>query len=47
MEPAAASGSLTAVFLIVDLAFFGANIIKIAQGGWFPLVLAGIVFTRA
>jgi len=33
------------VFLVVDLAFFGANIIKVAQGGWLPLLLAGLVFT--
>ena len=25
------------VFLIVDLAFFGANALKIAHGGWVPL----------
>ncbi len=27
-------------FLIVDLAFFGANIPKFAEGGWFPLAIA-------
>jgi len=32
-------------FLIVDLAFFGANLPKVTEGGWFPLVLALIVFT--
>jgi KUP system potassium uptake protein len=32
------------VFLIVDLAFFGANIVKVAQGGWFPLVMAAATF---
>jgi KUP system potassium uptake protein len=31
-------------FLIMDLAFFGANIIKVPHGGWFPLVLAALVF---
>jgi KUP system potassium uptake protein len=36
--------ALASVLLIVDLAFFGANIIKIAHGGWLPLVLAGLVF---
>ena len=35
---------LCGLFLVVDLAFFGANILKIPQGGWFPLVVAGIVF---
>ncbi len=31
--------ALTALFLVVDLAFFGANIIKIQEGGWFPIVV--------
>ncbi len=37
--------SLTVVFLIVDLAFFTANIVKVPAGGWFPLVVGAIVFT--
>ena len=36
---------ITALFLIIDLAFWGANIIKIPGGGWFPLVIAAVVFT--
>jgi KUP system potassium uptake protein len=32
------------LFLTVDLAFLGANALKIAHGGWFPLVLAVILF---
>ncbi len=40
---ALAAGSLAGLFLIVDLAFFGANIIKVAQGGWVPLLLAGLI----
>ncbi|HEX6179462.1 MAG TPA: potassium transporter Kup [Thermoanaerobaculia bacterium] len=32
-------------FLIIDLAFFGANVIKIADGGWFPIAVGIIVFT--
>ncbi|HKI95245.1 MAG TPA: potassium transporter Kup [Gemmatimonadales bacterium] len=36
--------ALTGFFLIVDLAFFGANITKVPHGGWFPLVVAGGVF---
>jgi KUP system potassium uptake protein len=36
---------ITVLFLIIDLAFWGANIIKIPGGGWFPLVVAAVVFT--
>jgi KUP system potassium uptake protein len=32
-------------FLIIDLAFFGANIIKVMDGGWFPLLVGATVFT--
>lgn len=32
-------------FLIVDLAFFFANLPKVVDGGWFPLVLGLVVFT--
>jgi len=32
-------------FLIIDLAFFGANIIKVTDGGWFPLLVGATVFT--
>jgi KUP system potassium uptake protein len=32
------------VFLLVDLAFLGANLVKIPHGGWFPIVAAAIVF---
>jgi KUP system potassium uptake protein len=28
------------LFLVVDLGFFSANLVKIAEGGWFPIVLA-------
>lgn len=38
-------GALTAAFLVVDLSFFGANIVKVAAGGWFPILIAAIVFT--
>ena len=33
------------MFLIIDLAFFGANALKIAHGGWLPLVIGGLLFT--
>jgi len=39
-------------FMIIDLAFFGANAVKLRptpehaiQGGWFPLVIGGAIFT--
>jgi KUP system potassium uptake protein len=35
---------VTAMFLTVDAAFFGANIIKVAQGGWFPLLIGLVVY---
>ena len=37
--------ALCLLFLAVDLAFFGATLFKIPQGGWFPLVAAVVVFT--
>jgi len=30
----------TGVFFVVDAAFFSSNLLKIAQGGWFPLAMA-------
>ncbi|HEX2205567.1 MAG TPA: potassium transporter Kup [Longimicrobium sp.] len=38
------AGALAASFLVVDLAFWGANLVKIPRGGWFPLVVAGGMF---
>lgn len=35
---------VTAAFLVVDLAFFGANILKVEQGGWFPLAVAAVIY---
>ena len=32
------------LFLCVDLAFFGANLLKIEEGGWFPLAVASLIF---
>ncbi|MGZ5473958.1 MAG: potassium transporter Kup [Thermoanaerobaculia bacterium] len=40
-----AAGLVTLGFLIADAAFLTANYFKIAAGGWFPLLIAGIVFT--
>jgi KUP system potassium uptake protein len=35
---------LSGFFLIIDLAFFGANVVKIPHGGWFPLVVGALIF---
>jgi KUP system potassium uptake protein len=36
--------SLTLLFVVIDLAFLGANMLKIAHGGWFPLLIGGAIF---
>jgi KUP system potassium uptake protein len=38
-------GLLVASLLVVDLSFFAANIIKVPDGGWFPLAVGAAVFT--
>lgn len=35
---------LFALFLLVDLSFFGANLLKLLDGGWFPLAIAGTIY---
>ena len=35
----------TGFFLVIDLTFFSANLLKFVDGGWFPLVLGAIMFT--
>jgi KUP system potassium uptake protein len=35
----------TALFFVVDLAFFSSNLLKLFEGGWFPLMIAAGVFT--
>jgi KUP system potassium uptake protein len=37
--------ALATTFLVVDLGFWGASLLKIPAGGWFPLVIAAGVFT--
>jgi KUP system potassium uptake protein len=37
--------SLTAIFFTLDFAFWSANLIKIKDGGWYPLFLGLIIFT--
>ena len=33
-----------AIFLIIDFAFFSANILKIPDGGWFPILIGSVIF---
>ncbi|HSI24064.1 MAG TPA: potassium transporter Kup [Methylotenera sp.] len=35
---------LIGLFLIIDLAFFGANVLKIPDGGWVPLLIGAAIF---
>jgi KUP system potassium uptake protein len=39
-----AAGAVAGVFLLVDAAFFAANITKVAEGGYVPLILAALVY---
>ena len=34
----------TGFFFIVDLVYFSANIVKVFDGGWFPLLIGGLMF---
>ncbi len=36
---------LAGTLFLIDLSFFGANLFKVPDGGWFPLVVAAGVFT--
>jgi KUP system potassium uptake protein len=37
------AGAVAALMLVVDLAFFGANLVKIESGGWIPLAVASVI----
>jgi len=37
--------AITAVFLIVDFAFLGANLFRVKEGGWVPLAVGAACFT--
>ncbi|WP_227875936.1 potassium transporter Kup [Kushneria konosiri] len=39
------AGPMTVAFLLVDLPFFGANLLKVPHGGWFPVLTAVAMFT--
>lgn len=38
------AASLTGLFLLVEVAFLGSNLMKVGQGGWFPLMVGAIVY---
>jgi KUP system potassium uptake protein len=38
------AGTITGIFIIVDVAFFSSNLLKIQEGGWIPLTFGVIVF---
>jgi KUP system potassium uptake protein len=33
----------TSAFLVVDLAFWASNLLKLTEGGWFPLLIASVI----
>ncbi|AMM24988.1 potassium transporter Kup [Variovorax sp. PAMC 28711] len=35
----------TSVFFVIDFMFFASNLLKLFEGGWFPLMIGGFVFT--
>jgi KUP system potassium uptake protein len=36
---------LLAIFFAIDLLYFSANLLKVPDGGWFPLLIGAIAFT--
>ncbi|MCY7318130.1 MAG: potassium transporter Kup [Ramlibacter sp.] len=35
----------TGLFFIVDFTFWASNLLKLLEGGWFPLAIGGVIFT--
>ncbi len=42
--PLGAAAIVVSLFLAIDFTFFGANFIKIGEGGWLPLIIAGVLY---
>ena len=42
--PAPVAFGVAGVFLLVDATFFGANLLKLTDGGWIPLTLGALIF---
>ena len=43
--PLALCIAATGVFFVVDFAFLASNLLKLPDGGWFPLLIGGAIFT--
>ena len=43
--PLALCIAATGVFFVVDIVFFSANVVKVLEGGWFPLLIGVGMFT--
>ena len=43
--PLALCLAATGAFFVVDFLFFASNLLKLFQGGWFPLLIGGTIFT--
>jgi KUP system potassium uptake protein len=42
--PVAAAAAVAGLFVVIDFSFFAANMAKVLEGGWVPLLLASIVY---
>jgi KUP system potassium uptake protein len=42
--PIWAAALTSGIFLLIDLFFFSSNLLKIAEGGWVPLIIGTIIF---
>ena len=42
--PLALCIAATGYFFVIDVSFFSSNLLKLPDGGWFPLLIAGAVF---
>ena len=43
--PASVALLLSGAFVLIDLTFFAANLLKLREGGWIPLLFGGLIFT--
>ena len=43
--PLALCLAATGIFFVIDFAFLASNALKFVEGGWFPILIAGLIFT--